>query len=221
MELSGLLVYSICKFISCVKNAGKGLKFDIPKIIKMKILETIKNRRSHFPAEFIDKPVEKEKIELLLEAAQCAPSHKKTYPWRFKVMQGESQKKLGEYLAKTYERITPADKFSDFKRKKLLNNPQKAGAVIAICMQRDLKERVPEWEEIAATAMAVQNMWLCLSDLDLGGYWSSPGLIKFMDEFFELKNSEKCLGFFYLGYYDFSETITGNRGSYTTKVKWL
>ena len=33
-------------------------------------------------------------------------------------------------------------------------------------MKRDLKESVPEWEEIAATAMAVQNMWLTCVDFN-------------------------------------------------------
>ena len=166
----------------------------------MTILESIKNRRSYYPAEFINKPIEKAKIELLLEAAQYAPSHKKTYPWRFKVIQGNAQKRLGEFLAKAYTEVTPIEKYSDFKRKKLLINPQKAGAIIAICMQRDVKERIPEWEEIAATAMAVQNIWLCTSDLQLGGYWSSPSLIQHVNAFLKLGKGQRCLGFFYIGY---------------------
>ncbi|RMB56464.1 nitroreductase [Dokdonia sinensis] len=187
----------------------------------MKILESIKNRRSHFPAEFIDKHIEKEKLRLLLEASQYAPSHKKTYPWRFKVVQGASQKDLGEFLAKTYESITPAEKFSDFKRNKLLNNPQKAGAIIAICMQRDPKERIPEWEEIASTAMAVQNMWLCLSDLGLGGYWSSPSLIAHAGTFLKLPEGQKCLGFFYVGYIDDTETTVRKQSSLEHNVEWI
>ena len=40
------------------------------------------------------------------------------------------------------------------KIKKLQENPKRAGAVIAICMQRDPKESLPKWEEVAAVAMA-------------------------------------------------------------------
>ena len=67
-------------------------------------------------------------------------------------------------------------------------------------MQRDPENRVPEWEEIAATAMAVQNMWLVATELGIGAYWSSPGLINYFGEFLNLAQGERCLGFFYMGY---------------------
>ena len=94
----------------------------------------------------------------MLEVANWAPTHRRTEPWRFKVMQGESQRRLAEFLAKTYKE--KSESYSEFKHKKYKTNPIKAACVIAICMQRDPAESIPEWEEIAATAMAVQNMWL-------------------------------------------------------------
>ena len=160
----------------------------------------IRRRRSVYPKQYNSKPVEKEIIKRLLQAAVHAPTHKRTEPWRFKVIQGESRRRLGEYLKAKYLETDPSPK--QFKAKKLLENPVRAGAIIAICMQRDPGERLPEWEEIAATAMAVQNMWLCCTELELGAYWSSPGLIRYMGEFFDLAEGERCLGFFYLGYYD-------------------
>ena len=53
-------------------------------------------------------------------------------------------------------------------------------------MQRDPKESVPEWEEIASVAMAVQNMWLMAQELNLGGYWSSPLIIHQLEELLPL-----------------------------------
>lgn len=182
------------------------------------ILELIKRRRSVFPAQYIDRPIDNEDIKKILEAANWAPTHKKTEPWRFKVLKGESQDKLGQFLAKKYSEI--ADRPQQFKLKKFLNNPKKAGAVIAICMQRDPMESLPEWEEIAATAMAVQNMWLCCTELDIGCYWSSPKLIKYFDEFIDLNDGEKCLGFFYMGYYD-GELNEVTRAPIEDKVVWM
>ena len=95
-----------------------------------------------------------------------------------------------------------------------------SGAVIAICMQRDLKDRVPEWEEIAATAMAVQNMWLMTGHLGLGGYWSSPGYISDMKEELQLAEGERCLGFFYLGAYD-APMPDGDREPVEEKITWF
>lgn len=182
------------------------------------IFDLIKRRRSVFPSTYINKPIAKSDIEKILEAANWAPSHKKTEPWRFKVIMGEKRAELGEFLSNTYIDIT--EKPKQIKTKKLLENPSKAGALIAICMQRDEKECVPEWEELAATAMAVQNMWLCCTEMGIGSYWSSPGLIKYMGEFFDLNEGEKCLGFFYMGYYD-TELPEATRGSIEDKVVWM
>jgi nitroreductase len=162
--------------------------------------ETISSRRSVFPDQFIEKEISKEILDDLLTSANCAPSHRKTYPWRFVVLTGEAKTNFGQFLADAYKKSTPEDKYSSFKHKKVGEKPLKSGAVIAICMQRDPKERVPEWEEIAATAMAVQNIWLRLEELELGGYWSTPGLKDYFREYYELPAGQKCLGFFYLGY---------------------
>ena len=164
------------------------------------IEDLIRRRRSVYPKQYNDKPVDKEVIQRLLQAAVHAPTHKRTEPWRFRVLQGDSRRRLGEFLQGKYLETDASPK--QFKAKKLLENPLRAGAIIAICMQRDPQQRLPEWEEIAATAMAVQNMWLTCTELGLGAYWSSPGLIRYMDEFFDLAEGERCLGFFYLGHYD-------------------
>ncbi|MEM8508094.1 MAG: nitroreductase [Bacteroidota bacterium] len=182
------------------------------------LFDIIKKRRSVFPVQYNAQPVSKETVEMLLEAANWAPNHRKTEPWRFKVLMGASKSRLGKFLASKYEETDPRPK--QIKIKKLQENPSKAGAIVAICLQRDPQESLPEWEELAATAMAVQNMWLCCTELNLGCYWSSPGLIKYMDEFFDLAEGERCLGFFYLGYYD-EEISAGERRPIAEKVEWL
>lgn len=183
------------------------------------ITDIIKNRRAVYPAQYNDKPVSKEGIRKILEAANWAPTHKRTEPWRFKVFYGESQERLANFLAETYKKT--AEKFAERTYNKLLENPKKAAGIIAICMQRDLKESIPEWEEIAATAMAVQNMWLTASSIGIGAYWSSPGIIKFLGDFIPLAEGEKCIGLFYLGNYD-EPLAEGNRkSSIEEKTVWL
>lgn len=182
------------------------------------IFDLIKNRRSVFPAQYNDKPIAKADIQKILEAANWAPTHKKTEPWRFKVLQGGSKEKLGHFLASKYKENDPSPK--EFTIKKLMDNPRQSNAVIAICIQRDPMQSLPEWEEIAATAMAVQNMWLCCTEMGIGCYWSSPGLIKFMDGFFEFNEGERCLGFFYMGNYD-DEIPAQTRKPIADKVVWM
>ena len=188
---------------------------------KESINELIRKRRSVFPPQYNDEEVSKEFIKQLLENANWAPTHKLTEPWRFKVVQGASKDKLGTFLADTYTDITDDETFSPFKHKKILNNCSAASAIIAICMQRDLKERIPEWEEIASTAMAVQNMWLTCAANNIGCYWSSPQLINYVGDFFEMEEGERCLGFFYLGKYDQNEPLDAKRIPVEGKTVWM
>lgn len=167
----------------------------------MNHFDTIRHRRSIYPDLFSSEEVSKSDIIQILEAALHAPSHKKTYPWRFKVIQGAAKGSFGTYLANTYKVTTPEEKFSKHKYTKVKEKVSKSGAVIVICMHRDPKERVPEWEEIAATAMAVQNMWLQITQLGLGGYWSTPNYRTEVNSYLKLNQEERCLGFFYLGHY--------------------
>ena len=182
------------------------------------IFDLIKNRRAVFPAQYNNHPISREDLEKILEAANWAPSHRKTEPWRFKVLTGESKENLGHFLEKKYRETEPRPK--EIKARKIREKPEQAATVIAICMQRDPLESIPEWEEIAATAMAVQNMWLCCTSMKIGAYWSSPSLIKFMDEFYPLADGERCLGFFYMGYYD-GEPEAGVRRPVEEKTVWL
>ncbi len=184
------------------------------------MLDSIKNRRSIFPAQFIEDEISKTEITALLEAANCAPNHFKSEPWRFKVLHSRGSKEaLGEFLSATYKK--KVDKFSDAKYQKLQGLPLKSAVVIAICMQRDTKERMPEWEEIAAVSMAVQNLWLQATEMKMGGYWSSPELIiKEMHHFFQLDNKETCLGFFYLGKHN-TPLLQRKRGDIKEKITWL
>tara|TARA_B100001250_G_C19287505_1_gene565992 strand:- start:299 stop:562 length:264 start_codon:yes stop_codon:yes gene_type:complete len=79
----------------------------------------------------------------------------------------------------------------------------------------------PEWEEIAATSMAVQNIWLSCVNRNIGGYWSTPPYIKHLNSFLNLKKNERSLGFFYLGCYD---TLVGRnikRKSFQEKFEYF
>lgn len=50
------------------------------------VSELIAKRRSIFPRDFTGEAVPREVIEQMLEAANWAPTHKKTQPWRFVVL---------------------------------------------------------------------------------------------------------------------------------------
>ncbi|NNK82436.1 MAG: nitroreductase [Flavobacteriaceae bacterium] len=184
----------------------------------MKLEDIIRQRRSVSPLMFANREISKDIILKLLESANWAPTHRKTEPWRFKILTGESKTNLGNFLAEKYKET--AAKFSNFKFNSIKNKVDKSPVIIAICMQRDLNESVPEWEEIAATAMAVQNLWLTATNLGLNGYWSSPSLINYMDGYFNFSEGERCLGFFYLGYME-GPKPERTPNPIEEKVEWL
>lgn len=161
------------------------------------IEKVIKSRRSVFPVEFSDEIVPPEALKRIVESAAYAPNHGKTEPWRFAIFHEEEKEKLANELDRLYKKITPAEQFNEEKMVKTRIKLRQASFVITIVVNES--GRVPAWEEVCATAMAVQNMWLTATSLGYGGYWSSPGTIHHLNEFLNLKENQKCIGLFYLG----------------------
>ena len=166
------------------------------------ITELIKNRRTIYPEQFSDRKVHKEQIELLLNNAQWAPTHGNTQPWRFKVFTEKGTRKLSDFLGKTYLEETKKEDQNDLKLAKLITRPLKSSVVIAICMERQKEEKIPEIEEIEAVACAVQNLHLSCTAYGLGGFWATPKIIynQKTKDFLGLGEKDKCLGLFYIGY---------------------
>jgi nitroreductase len=191
----------------------------------MNIDEISAHRRSYFPVQYTGEKVSKLTIERLLQNANWAPNHLHTEPWRFKVFEGDALKHLMDFMAGLYKKVSTPENFSQAKFDKYANNSAKASHIIAICMQRSDKPGLPETEEIAAVACAVQNMWLTLTVIpNTGGYWSSGGLVykPEMAEFLKLETDQRCLGLFYIGIINpESPKPVGFRKPWEEKVDWV
>ena len=183
------------------------------------MIDIIKSRRAVFPAQYNSEEITEDELKTILETANWAPTHRRTEPWRFKVFRGEAKLRLGEFLAEKYAETTT--KYSEFKQKKIIDKSYQSSCILAICMQRDPEESVPEWEEIASTAMAVQNMWLTARSMDIGAYWSSPSYMEYLGQHISLNEGERCLGFFFMGKYD-GELPEGERKTQIEqKTTWV
>ncbi len=62
----------------------------------MTILQAIASRRS--VKQFADRPIAREEIEQMLDAAVQAPNHRMTEPWRFYVLGPEARRGYGAAL---------------------------------------------------------------------------------------------------------------------------
>ena len=167
-------------------------------------------------------PVDRATLDRLFDAANWAPSHGLTEPWRFTVFQGEARKDLAEAICCTMatdgQDTLPAD---DPRREKITRKTETAPVVAAIICDASTNPNIVELEEVESTAMAVQNLHLAARALGLAGFWSS-GKKAFhpkMAEFLGLVPPARCLGFFYLGY-PAIPWPTGERRPVQEKIVW-
>lgn len=181
------------------------------------IAQVIKHRRAIFPTSYTKREIPKSLLTELLDCANSAPTHKLTQPWRFIIFREGGLVRLADQLAHLYKTHTAQAQFLPKKYENTREKVLKSGAVIAIVVS--YSGSLPQWEELAATACAVQNLWLAASAAGIGGYWSSPGTITQMGKFLALEGNEECLGFFYMGYHE-DEPRVANRRSVTDKIQW-
>lgn len=179
----------------------------------------IKRRRSIFPASYTPAAIPDEQIRRVLESANYAPTHKQTQPWRFVVCRNAAKTRLGEELARLYREETPEEHFLEKKYESIKVKAAQASCIILLNIQLH-PELVPEWEELASLACAVQNMALTAETLRIGTYWSSPGMKDSLPAVFKLEEGIKCYGLFYMGYHE-EPVREAKRTSIHHKITWL
>jgi nitroreductase len=164
--------------------------------------QLVRNRRSTFPDQFVPgKKVEDAVVKQILINATWAPNHGKKEPWHFTVFTGGGLQKLADFQSELYKELAGED-FKEITYGKLQQNPLKASHVIALGMKKTPNKNIPETEDIAAVACAVQNMYLSVTAYGLGGYWTTGG-ITYKPEakpFLGLGEADRLLGFFYIGH---------------------
>jgi nitroreductase len=186
------------------------------------ISELIRARRSVFVNQLIPgKQIPDQIIRQILENANWAPTHKQTEPWRFTVFSGKGLERLASFQAALYK-SSSGEKFKEDKYQKLLGNPLKCSHVISIGLRRSPASAIPEVEEIAAVACAVQNIYLSVTAYGLGGYWTTGGVtyVQEAKSFFNLNPEDILMGFFYLGYVAIPSP-TGTRKPVSEKILWV
>ena len=190
------------------------------------LCDIIAHRRSMGVARVdSEKPIARELIERALRAADWAPSHGETEPWRFTVYTGESRRALGEAFAEAYRQ----DAGEGFKQGAFEGNRGKvwqAPVWISIGMTPALKEDgsllMTETEELIAVGCAVQNLHLVVNAQGLGGMWLSKGvhIHPYVAKFVGLPPPSRLMGFFFLGYPNIAWP-EGERRPLETKVHWM
>ena len=163
----------------------------------MEIAEAIKKRRTlHI---FSKKRVPREVIEKSIFAANQAPCHRRTFPWRFTSI-GIKKRELLYQLQLTLKFGDMTIDESSLKkiRDKMLNPSH-----LLIATQVCTDNQVQKLEDYAACACAIQNLSLSLVADDVGCKWSTGKITKDPNTYkiAQINSSEEeIIGFIWIGY---------------------
>jgi nitroreductase len=141
----------------------------------MDLHEAIRTRRS--VRQFTDRPVRRDEIERMLDAAVQAPNHRLTQPWRFYVLGPEARRAYGAALAARKAKRVEDPAAARAIVEKVTAAAAALPAQIAVTMTLADSPEVRE-EDYAATMMAVQNMLLTARALGLATHLKTGAVME-------------------------------------------
>jgi nitroreductase len=196
----------------------------LPATVAETVLHVIRTRRSQ-PHVLPDREPPRAVIDTLLEAATHAPNHYLTQPWRFFVLRGEARLRLGEVIMDEGLRRWPAPtpEAEAQRRKHVPLSFTRAPVVIVVAAVPGAHPHVPPWEDLAATAAAMQSILIAAHAMGLAAYWRSNGTeSQHAKRFLGLPPEAQLVGFIYVGYPDPQATLPEKpRRPHTEFVRWL
>ena len=141
----------------------------------MNVTDAIAQRRSI--KKFEDRPITREEIEPLLDAAVLAPNHKLTQPWRFYVLGPEARRRYGLALGERKARKLPDPEAANAVREKTAAEYQAFPALIAVAMAVNESPETRE-EDYAAVMQAISIMMLAAVARGLGTHMRTGAVME-------------------------------------------
>ena len=168
-----------------------------------KLQDLINSRRTIY--RFSDKPVSESDLEIGFTAANNAPCHKHTFPWKFYVL---GQKTRGMLLDRVVElakekAYKKGDLDKDLANQKAISKIRDIPVVIAVTTKLTPDDQFREQEDFAATVCSLHNLVLSLWDLGIGSQWSTGSITRDSSTYKHLEiddQKERIIGFLKIGY---------------------
>lgn len=166
--------------------------------------DTIKKRRTIKPDRMNGRIIPDDIILQLLGNADWAPTHARTEPWRFIVFANDKAAAFARRHAELYRRFTDPNTFTEQKYNNLVRLGENVSHIVIAWMKRVSNHKIPEIEEVCATAAAIQNILLTATSLDIASFWSTGGITHHpaLRHEFNMGDEDRILGMLYLGYSD-------------------
>lgn len=140
----------------------------------MRPSEAIQLRRSI--KRFTDRPVTREEIATLLDAATLAPNHRLTQPWRFYVLGPDARHAYGLALGERKARKLEDPEAARAMRETVAAEHRALPAMIAVAVVLHENPETRE-EDYAAAMMGIENLALAAIELGLGTHIKTGGIM--------------------------------------------
>jgi nitroreductase len=115
-----------------------------------------------------ERPVPRDVVATLCELAMWAPNHKRTWPWRFALVEGDGRARLGATIADAMEVHGDAPEKVTKTRGKYLRTP---ATLVVGSAPGDTPDRTAENRD--ATAAGIENLMLAATARGIATYWGS------------------------------------------------
>ena len=141
--------------------------------------------------------VDPEIVERIVNTAQWAPNHKRTWPLRVAVISGDSRRALGDTIADAMA----AQGDDDIKVIKTRGKFMRSPIVIVVAAAEGTTSNETE-ENKYAVAAGVQNMLLMAESFGLATLWGSPakGANNAITTLCSMEHTTLVMGIIYLGW---------------------
>jgi len=133
------------------------------------VLESLAQRRRSNLRVDPDRTVDPALVERLVRLAATAPNHKKTYPWRFRIVAGDARTDLGEALAQD---LIAAGEENPAKVAKARVKYRRAPVMVVVAAAAG-EHAVMTEENRDAVSAAIQTLLLGATAAGLASLWST------------------------------------------------
>jgi nitroreductase len=162
------------------------------------LIDLIQSRNAH--AKLVKPAPDSDDLQKIFAAAYRAPDHAKLVPARFRVIEGDGLKALGQLFVDVNQEKSNAPLSSE-EQEAIIKKPLRAPMIIVASAMIQENEKVPEIEQMLSAGCSVQNSLLSIEALGFGAIWRT-GDIAFEPRVHEglgFDQNEKMLGFIYVG----------------------
>ena len=155
--------------------------------------------------EYLDQVVDDTILDKAFIAANNAPSHKQTNPWRFYLLGRETRTNLLPDVIELARQKAKSNGIEDFEKaeKRAVSKIMDPPVLVAVTSKLNSVDSFRENEDYAATVCALHNAILSLWDSGVGSQWSTGAITRHENTYTAIgisDDKERIIGFLKAGY---------------------